>query len=139
MRRLLSGLALLGVGLLFAVPVATSTFVHSERNLTIGAHQAVVDPAFGGHATLDFGPLLPQARVPIDAPLGIGVDIRLGDSDAVGLEELLQRDAAIAAQPEGEIREVTAAVTDMAADAALRGLGVGVLAVTVVVLAWRMT
>jgi predicted phosphodiesterase len=136
-RKILVGVALLGVGLLFGVPVATSTFVHSERHLTIGAHQAVVDPAFGGHATLDFGPLLPRARVPLDAPLGIGVDIRLGDSDAVGLEELLQRDAAIAAQPEGEVREVTSAVTDMAADAALRGLGVGVLAVTVVVLAWR--
>ncbi len=137
MRRLLIGLALLGVGLLTGLPVATSTFIHSERNLTIGAHQAVVDPAFDGHATLDFGPLLPKARVPLDAPLGIGVDIRLGDSDAVGLEELLQRDAAIAAQPEGEIREITDAVTDMAADALLRGLGVGLLSVTLVVLAWR--
>lgn len=137
MRRILVGVALLAVAVLAGLPVASSTFVHSERHLTIGAHQAVVSPAFDGHATLDFGPLLPKARVDVDAPVGLGVDIRLGDSDAVGLEELLQRDAAIAAQPQGEIREVTAAVTDMAAEAALRGVGVGVLAVTVVVLAWR--
>ena len=110
MRRILVGVALLAVAVLAGLPVASSTFVHSERHLTIGAHQAVVSPAFDGHATLDFGPLLPKARVDVDAPVGLGVDIRLGDSDAVGLEELLQRDAAIAAQPQGEIREVTAAI-----------------------------
>lgn len=137
MRRLLVGLSLLAVAVLTGLPVATSTFVHSERNLTIGAHQALVTPEFDGYATLDFGPVLPKARLDIDAPLGLGVEIRLGDSDAGDLEELLARDAAIAAQPQGEISEVTAAVTDMAAQAALRGVGVGVLAVTVVVLAWR--
>jgi predicted phosphodiesterase len=136
-RKIAVGLALLGIGVLTGLPVATSTFIHSERHLTIGAHQAVVSPRLDAHATLDFGPLLPAARVPVDTPLDVGVDIRLGDSDAVGLEELLQRDAAIAASPEGEIREVTSAVTDMAAEAALRGVGVAVLTITVVVLAWR--
>ncbi len=137
MRKLAVGLVLLAAAVLTGLPVATSTFLHSERHLTIGAHQAVVSPQVDGHATIDFGPLLPEVRVPVDAPLGVGVNVRLGDSDAVGLEELLQRDAAIAAQPSGEVREVTAAVTDMAAEAALRGLGVGVLTVTVLVLGWR--
>ncbi len=137
MRKIAVGLVLLAAAVLTGLPVATSTFLHSERHLTIGAHQAVVSPQVDGHATIDFGPLLPEVRVPVDAPLGVGVNVRLGDSDAVGLEELLQRDAAIAAQPSGEVREVTAAVTDMAAEAALRGLGVGVLTVTVLVLGWR--
>lgn len=137
MRRLLTGSALLLVALLTGVPVATSTFLHSERHLTIGAHQATVSPTFDGHATLDFGPLLPRARLGLDVPMSIGVDLRLGDAEVDGLEELLAQDAAIAAQPEGEIREVRAAVVDMAAKAALRGLGVGVLSVTVVVVCWR--
>lgn len=137
MRKLAVALALLAAGVLTGLPVATSTFLHSERYLTLGAHQAVVSPDVDGHATLDFGPLLPQARLPVDTPFGVGVNVRLGDSEAVGLEELLQRDAAIAAQPDGEIREVTVAVTDMAAQAALRGLGVGVLTITVLVLGWH--
>lgn len=138
MRRALVGLILLAVFVLAALPVATSTFLHSSRSLSIGAHDAVVTPTTDGHAVLDFGPLLPRARLAIDAPLGIGVDIRLGDAEVGSLEELVQRDAAIAAQPEGEIEEVTSAVNDMAADAALRGLGAGLLVVTGVVVAWRL-
>ena len=103
MRRVLPALALVALLLGTAGPVAVSTFLASERALGIGAHQAVVAPTFDGHVTVDFGPLLPQARLPVSAPLGTGVAIRLGDAEVASLEQLVQRDAVIASQPEGQL------------------------------------
>lgn len=136
MRRALRILTVLAVVLLVAVPTAWTLFLQSERYLVIGAHDATVRPATDGHATLDFGALLPQVRVPIDVPGNIGVAIDLGDSQGAGLEEMLARDAVIASQPEGEIRAISSAVVGMAVSAAIRGLGLGLLAGTVVVVAW---
>ncbi len=117
--------------------MALSTFVHSERQLLIGAHEATVAPAFDGYATLDFGPLLPEVRLPAKAPAGLGVDITLGKADVDNLNELVARDAVIASQPEGEIATVRAEITGMVRDAVLRGLGVGMLAALGVGLTWR--
>lgn len=136
MKRAGTIAAVLAVVLVVAVPTAWTVFLHSERYLVIGAHDATVRPVTDGHATLDFGALLPQVRVPIDAPGGIGIAIDLGDSQGVGLEEMLARDAVIASQPEGEIRALRSAVVDMAASAAIRGLGAGLLAATSTVLVW---
>jgi predicted phosphodiesterase len=135
-RRLGTVLGVLAVVLVVAVPTAWTLFLQSERNLVIGAHDATVRPATDGHATLDFGALLPQVRVPVDVPGGIGVAIDLGDSQGAGLEEMLARDAVIASQPDGEIRAVRSAMIGMGASAALRGLGLGLLAGTATVLAW---
>lgn len=74
------------------------------------------------------GPVLPDVRV--DSPGFLGVDIRLGKTDAQSTDELIQRYAAIAGQPEGQIAKVTDALRDMAVSAALRG---GVLALPPVV------
>jgi predicted phosphodiesterase len=136
MRRLGRILALVAVVLVVAVPTAWTLFLHSERYLVLGAHDATVRPATDGHATLDFGALLPQVRVPLDVPGSIGVAIDLGDSQGAGLEEMLARDAVIASQPEGEIRAVSSAVVGMATSAALRGLGAGLLAGTATVVVW---
>lgn len=136
MRRLVRSLVVLAVVLVVAVPTAWTLFLQSERYLVIGAHDATVRPATDGHATLDFGALLPQVRVPVDAPGGLGVAIDLGDSQGAGLEEMLARDAVIASQPEGEISAVRSAVVGMATSAALRGLGVGLLAGSATVLVW---
>ncbi|MCW2839872.1 MAG: metallophosphoesterase, partial [Aeromicrobium sp.] len=138
MRRALDVLAVLLVVLVVAVPTAWTMFLQSERYLVIGAHDATVRPVTDGHATLDFGALLPQVRVPIDVPGSIGVSIDLGDSQGAGLEEMLARDAVIASQPEGEIRAVRAAVVGMATSAALRGLGLGLLAGTATVAVWTV-
>jgi predicted phosphodiesterase len=135
-RRLGTVLGVLAVVLVVAVPAAWTLFLQSERYLVIGAHDATVRPATDGHATLDFGALLPQVRVPVDVPGGIGVAIDLGDSQGAGLEEMLARDAVIASQPDGEIRAVRSAMIGMGASAALRGLGLGLLAGTATVLAW---
>jgi Icc-related predicted phosphoesterase len=136
-RSLGKVLGVLVVVLGVAAPTAWTLFLQSERYLVIGAHDATVRPVTDGHATLDFGALLPQVRVPVDVPGGLGVAIDLGDSQGAGLEEMLARDAVIASQPDGEIRAVRGAVVGMAASAALRGLGVGLLAGTGTVLVWR--
>lgn len=128
-------LVVLGVGV--ALPTVLSTFVHSERQVVIGAHDATVQPTFDGYARIDFGTLIPQIRLPADAPLGLGIDIRLGDSEVADLNQLIARDAVIASQPQGEIAAVRATVMSMLVDAVLRGIGAGILAVLIAVLAWR--
>ena len=82
-------------------------------------------------------PLLPQVRLPAEAPLGIGVDIRLGDSDVVDLNQLVARDAVIASQPQGEIAAVRSQIISMALDAVLRGIGAALLAVLIAILGWK--
>ena len=136
MRRLGRILAVAAVVIVVAVPTAWTLFLQSERYLVLGAHDATVRPSTDGHATLDFGALLPQVRVPLDVPGSIGVAIDLGDSQGAGLEEMLARDAVIASQPEGEIRAVSSAVVDMAVSAGLRGLGAGLLAGTLTIVVW---
>jgi predicted phosphodiesterase len=128
-------LVLLAVGV--ALPTGYSTFIHSEREVVIGAHDATVQPTFSGYARIDFGTLIPQIRVPAEAPLGLGVDIRLGDSEITNLDQLVARDAAIAAQPQGEIASVRSVLISMLIDAAMRALGAALLAVLIAVLAWR--
>ncbi len=128
---------LLAVAVVVGTPVAYSTFVHSERHIVIGAHDATIVPVLDGYATLDFGPLLPQVRLPADAVAGIGVDISLGNAEVESLDQLVARDAVIASQPEGEIAAVRTAVREMLEAALLRGVGVGVLTAVGVALTWQ--
>ncbi|MGI9084229.1 MAG: metallophosphoesterase family protein [Aeromicrobium sp.] len=135
-RQGLQALALLAVAVVVGAPVTLSTFVHSERHIAIGAHDATIVPVLDGYVTLDFGPVLPQVRLPADAMAGIGVDISLGNAEVESLDQLVARDAVIASQPEGEIAAVRAEVRDMLDAALLRGVGVGALAAIGVVLTW---
>lgn len=137
MRTFVKVALLVVLGLAVAVPTALTTFVHSERAIVIGAHDATVQPNFDGFARIDFGTLIPQIRLPAEAPLGIGVDIRLGDSEVTELNQLIARDAVIASQPQGEIAAVRSSIASMVRDAALRGIGAGIIAMLVAVLAWR--
>ncbi|MGA9715927.1 MAG: metallophosphoesterase [Aeromicrobium sp.] len=137
MKSLLQAFLLVVLGVGIAIPVAASTFLNGEREVVIGAHDAVVSPTVSGYAVLDFGPLLPRLRLPADAPADLGVTIRLGEADVSSLEQLVARDAIIASQPEGEIAAVRSAVVSLAVDAILRGIGFGVLAMLLTVLSWR--
>lgn len=137
MTRLVKVFLLVLLAVVVAVPTAYSTFVHSERAIVIGAHDATVKPDFSSYVNLDFGTLIPQVRLPAEAPLGLGVDIRLGDSEVTDLEQLVARDAVIASQPQGEIAAVRSTIISMLTDAAMRGLGAALLAVLIAVLAWR--
>lgn len=103
-------------------------FLTSSRSVVLASHDAVIRPNFSGHAVLHTGPVLPDVRV--DPPGFVGVDIRLGKTDARSTDELVQRYAAIAGQPEGQVAKVTGALREMAISAALRG---GVLALPPVV------
>jgi hypothetical protein len=102
-----------------SVLIALALFFTSSRSIVLASHDAVVRPSLSGHAVLDTGPVLPDVRV--DSPGFLGVDIRLGKTDATSTDQLMQRYAAIASQPEGQVAKVTDAVREMAVGAALRG------------------
>ncbi|MFY0409043.1 metallophosphoesterase [Solicola sp. PLA-1-18] len=135
---LLRAAVLLVVGVLVAVGAGLWSFDHASRTVVIGAHTTTVQPTFDGHATLDFGPLLPQMRLPTDQPANLGVRIRVGDTDADDVNQLVVRDAVIASQPAGEIQRVSATVRDMARSAILVGVGWGLLAVLVLAVGWSV-
>lgn len=137
-RRWIPVTLLVVVGLAVSCVVALTIFTNAHRPVLVGAHSGVVTPTFDGHATLDFGSVLPQVRMPIDAPLGIGVSIDIGDTEADSLDELVARDAVIASQPEAEIEQISTVVRDIAVASALRGLGVGLLTVLALVAVWML-
>ena len=65
-----------------------STFLHSERDVVIGAHDATVQPAFGGHATLDFGRCCRRSRLPLDAPAASASRSTSATAEVAGLEQM---------------------------------------------------
>lgn len=125
-RRLRRLGLLAALWLLLAVPVAGLVFVHSERETSFAGHDAVVRPAFDGYATLDLGPYLPSLRYPAGGRLGAGID--LGTTQLGSYEALVDRYATLAAQPQGEIAKVSAAITDMAVSGAWYGALAGLAA-----------
>lgn len=84
---------------------------------------------------LHTGPILPDFRV--DTGRVIGVDIRLGKTDAKSTDELVRRYALMASQPEGQLAKVGHAVNAMAADAAVRGAVLGLVPLVVWLLIGR--
>ena len=75
------------------------------------------------------GPVLPDFR--LDSGHRVGVDIRLGKTDAKSTDELVHRYGYIASQPEGQIAKVQDALVDMALAALLRGAVVGLVPILV--------
>lgn len=137
LRHLLALAVLVAIVAPIGVWVARTTFESSERSISIGAHQATLRPDYSGKIVVDFGPLLPLVKMPVDdAPLSIGARIQLGDADVASLDELLARDAVIASQPDGEIAAVEAALRDMWIDSAVRGAAVAVALGAVIATGW---
>ncbi|MFI6826032.1 metallophosphoesterase [Kribbella sp. NPDC050241] len=124
--------------LVTSVTVGLLGFVNDSERVTIGAHAATVSPTFDGYATLDLGAVLPRLRLPADTPGGIGINIDIQETDADNLTELLNRDALIASQPDGEIAKIQQVVQQMAVDNAVAGAGTGLLVVVVVATIWTM-
>lgn len=119
----------LGLSLLWlvvAVPASLLIFTQGSRDTVLASHDAVVRATFDGYATLGLGPYLPDFRYPTGGPVGAHID--LGKTTADSYQELIQRYAFIASQPEGQVAKLRSTVTDMALDSALTG---GLLALSV--------
>ena len=105
--------------LLIAVPVALLLFFTSSASTTLASHDATVRPTVDGYVTLRTGPFLPDVRAPSGGR--VGVEITLGKTEARSTEELVERYAFIASQPDAQVARVQRVLTDLAYDAALRG------------------
>jgi hypothetical protein len=121
-----------------SVGVGLLGFANDSERVTIGAHAAEVSPTFDGHATLDLGAVLPRLRLKTDLPAGLGVNLDVQETDADNLTDLLNRDALIASQPDGEIARIRRVIREMAVDNAVAGAGSGLLVAVVVATAWAM-
>ncbi len=100
--------------------VALALFLGGSRTIVLAGHDTVVRPSLDGHAVLHTGPLLPDFRL---RDVGIvGVELSLGKTEVGSVEELTQRYAFIAAEPDAQVVKVRRA---------LRGLGVGLVPVAV--------
>ncbi|WP_238993393.1 metallophosphoesterase family protein [Nocardioides caldifontis] len=118
-RRLaVAGVLLLG-WVAVAVPVGALTFDRSSRTTVLAGHEAQIRPTFDGWATVDLGPVLPSLRYPSGSR--IGADIALGRTSLGSYEELVDRYAFLASQPESQIAKVRGALVEMALAAALTG------------------
>lgn len=105
--------------LLLALPASIAIFLNSSTTVTVASHDARISPTLGSYATIRTGPFLPDVREKMGGP--IGVDVVLGKTEANSTEELVERYAFIASQPESQVALVRAAVVDLAWDAAARG------------------
>lgn len=94
-------------------------FTHSSRDVVLAGHDAVIRPTSDGEVEIRTGPVLPDIRV--DAGQPIGVVVYLGKTDVSSTDELIERYAFIASNPDGQVAKVEAAVREMALTAALRG------------------
>lgn len=126
-QRIVTVLILVGVWLGVAAVSGFVLFLNSHRETVVAGHDAIVRPTVSGYAVVRPGAVLPDVRMPIDSPLG--VDIELGKTEATSTEELVERYAFIASQPEPQIEKVADLVTDMAVSAALRGVVIGAVPV----------
>lgn len=139
MQRPQRFLLLLGVWVVLAVPVALTLFLQGSRSTVLAGHDAVVRPSLDGYATLDLGPYLPSLRYPAGGRIGARID--LGKTTVGSYQELIQRYAFIASQPEAQIRKVETTLRDLALDSAVDGALVGLAGPVVVLLVgparWR--
>lgn len=111
------------LGLLVAAVAFVPLFLGSTRTLVVAGHDTQVRPMFDSHVVVHTGPLIPDVRRPVDAPVGVELD--LGKTQETSLPSLLQRYAFIGAHPEAQVAKVEGAVQDMALAAALRALALG--------------
>lgn len=121
--------AYVAVWAVLAAAAGLVLFLLSSRTVVLATHDAVLRPNLLGQVVVSTGPVLPDFRIGSGAR--VGVDIRLDKTDAQSTEELVERYAFIATQPEGQIDKVRDALVDMALAAALRGAVLGLLPILV--------
>jgi hypothetical protein len=124
-RHYVGIVAAVTVWVLVTLAVGLAIFLNSSRTLVLATHDAELEPSLTGYVVLHTGPVLPDVRQPSGGR--VGVDITLGKTDASSVDELLQRYAFIASQPEGQVRKVREALGEMAVSAGVRGGLVGLV------------
>lgn len=130
--RVTKGATYVGAWLALAVIASLGVFLQSSRTISLASHDAVLRPNLTGQVVLRTGPVLPDFR--IESGQRIGVDIRLGKTDAESTDALVDRYGYIASQPEGQEAKLAETLRDMAFDAVVRGTILGLLPVLVWVL-----
>jgi predicted phosphodiesterase len=125
--RLLHAGALAAVGVLLGLVAGTAFLLADSRTMVLAGHDAVVRPVLGDHAVVHTGPLLPDLRLGVGGP--VGVDIDLGATEVASAEEMVERYAFIATEPDTQIDKVRGAVVDMLVSAAVRGIAIGAVPV----------
>ncbi|HEY0471930.1 MAG TPA: metallophosphoesterase [Kribbella sp.] len=138
LRKAAPWAALVAVWLVASVGIGLLGFANDSQRVTIGAHATQISPTFDGQATLDLGAVLPRLRLGMNLPLNLGVNIDVQETDANNLTDLLNRDALIASQPDGEIARIRAVIREMAADNAIAGAGSGLLVAVLIGTTWAM-
>jgi len=128
-RRHLHVAGTTAVGLLVGLAVALLSFVPlflgSSRTLVVAGHDTEVRPMMDSHVVVRTGPLVPDVRRPLDAP--VGVELILGKTEEASLQALIRRYAFIGAHPAAQVAKVEDAVRDMAVAAGLRALALGAI------------
>ncbi len=110
-------------------------FLVSSTTIVLASHDAELRPDLTGKVSVFTGPVLPELRM--DSGGLIGVEIRLGKTEARSTDELVRRYAYLASQPEGQIAKVRGALTEMAWTAAVRAVIIGLLPILVWLLVGR--
>ncbi|MDP3967218.1 MAG: metallophosphoesterase [Nocardioides sp.] len=106
-----------------SVVAALLLFFTSSTTAVVAGHETSVRPTLDQHATIELGPYLPALRYPVDAR--VGAHLVLGRTTAQSYDELIERYALIASQPEGQIARVSDAIERLAVDAVLDGVLIG--------------
>ena len=122
-------LAYLGSWLALTVAASVVVFLQDSRTVTVASHDAVLRPTLSGHVVVLTGPVLPDLRV--ESGSRLGVEVRLGKTEAASVQALVSRYAFIASQPQGPEAKIRAALLDMARDAVLRGALLGLVPILV--------
>lgn len=125
MKRVLTALGLLTVWALTAFAVAVLLFLNSSTQVVIASHDAALRPTLDGEVVVNTGPVLPDLR--LSAGTRLGVEVTLGKTEATSFDDLAQRYALLASQPQGQIDKAEDALVDLAVGSVLRGAAVGVV------------
>jgi predicted phosphodiesterase len=122
----------LAVWLVLAAALTVVVFLHSSRTSTLASHDAVLRPDLGGKVVLRTGPVLPDVR--IDSGSRVGVEVTLGKTTADSTEDLVERYALIAGDPEGPETRIREDLGELLAGSVLRGAALGAVPLLVWVL-----
>lgn len=111
-----------------AVPTALYGFTHDQVDSTFAGHEVTISPDFSGYAEADMGAFGPDIRLPISAPLGLGVQVDVGATESGNYQQLLDRYASIGARPDAEIDRLEADIFGLAQEHAAKGAITGLAA-----------